>query len=309
MRTLDIATRACFGLSIIACAETPTDRADTHHSRYPFASESSSYLRYRVRDEPQASRCTRRANDIANALSALGQRVTGSDLSLGALDMNVMSSTIGSERFLCFTPSGRVEFFNMERMNVESLQQSPSREAFIHSAESVVVELARFDLVDLDEVDFSAIKYGSVEAGIDNGDDPGLSKSATVGARISFHRRLGELPVFRNFITIRLNQALQVVSVKLAWIDVENEGLEVPTQVTPAEALDTFVAKWPMAKGPTVHTGFLAGDLLETQTYLEPWHVFSTEVQGRPVDAIPAVAALVSLKGFGEVDMNAYGSR
>jgi len=258
---------------------------------------------------PKASRCTRRANDIANALSALGQRVTGSDLSLGALDMNVMSSTIGSERFLCFTPSGRVEFFNMERMNVESLQQSPSREAFIHSAESVVVELARFDLVDLDEVDFSAIKYGSVEAGIDNGDDPGLSKSATVGARISFHRRLGELPVFRNFITIRLNQALQVVSVKLAWIDVENEGLEVPTQVTPAEALDTFVAKWPMAKGPTVHTGFLAGDLLETQTYLEPWHVFSTEVEGRPVDAIRAVAALVSLKGFGEVDMNAYGSR
>ena len=254
-----------------------------------------------------ASKTSRRLPGAGGGPLVWERRLRTTDLEpiLTDLEANVMSSTIASERFLCFTPNGRVEFFDLSRMNKDSLElAAPSRDAFVHVAESIVVELADLGVLDLGEVVLDAVSYGDVVAGVDNGDDPSASRSATVGARVTFHRTLDNFPVFRNLISIRLNQALEVVSAKLAWVDVEELSNDVPTQVTTVQAMQRFREEWAAAANPTVNTGFLAAGLFESQSWLEPWHVFLLESGRRPVDAVPAIEALAPLKAFGEVDMS-----
>lgn len=285
-------------LLVLGCNSESGTRADAGGDTSALNNDPGSYLRYRVRAETAEARCNRKVTQIAEFLAAAGQRSPGRP-ELTAGREGLMLAARGQERFYCYLPSGQAEFFDIARMAAVDAPV-PSRDEFMHAAESVREGLAHAGLLQGAEVGTSHTSFAEFQTGNDE-PDLGISTEETTGARVIFRRELDGLPVLGNFVAVRLDRKLGVVSLKLAWTDVEQGAEEVPTSLTLDQALEEFRAS-NSNREPKRITGFLAAGLLESQDYLEPWHVFSVTSNGALVFARPAIPNLAPLKPVGVVE-------
>lgn len=286
------------GLIFVGCSVESVTQTDGSGNTSALNGVPGSYVRYRVRAESPEVRCNRKVAQIAEVLAAAGQRpARRPELSHGR--EGVMLATRGQERFYCYLPSGQVEFFDIARMRSVAAP-TPSRGEFLDAAKSFLSWLEQAGLLDGAEVSASRTSFAEFQTGMD-APDLGVSTQETTGARVVFRREVAGLPVLRNSIAIRLDLQLRVVSLKLAWTELEGSAEEVPTSLTPDQALEEFYAS-NRVQEPRRITGFLAAGLLESQDYLEPWHVFGPPDGGAPLFARPAVQNLAPLKAFGVVE-------